>query len=235
MNLTGQVALVTGASRCKALAPPFAARSPPTGRRCVQPLAHVRRGVSLVRTPTEPDELARELTTLGVRTARSNGPQQSRRRCGCWTKPRCVSVRSASWSTTPCIRPTTATSGSTRRRSTRTAVNMRARCSGGGVRPPLRRGRRGRIINITPARGSDPCQTSRYGATKGLSRRSHAVSPAVAPKGITVNAVNPGPTDSGFTPQLRDVLYRGSQWDGSVRLQMPRVWWRGWRARTRAG
>jgi 3-oxoacyl-[acyl-carrier protein] reductase len=47
-----------------------------------------------------------------------------------------------------------------------------------------------------------------YGATKGaIDAFTRSLAPAVAAKGITVNAVNPGPTDSGWiTPQLRDVL-----------------------------
>jgi 3-oxoacyl-[acyl-carrier protein] reductase len=47
-----------------------------------------------------------------------------------------------------------------------------------------------------------------YSATKGaIEAFTRGVAPAVAPKGITVNAVNPGPTDSGWiTPELRDVL-----------------------------
>jgi NAD(P)-dependent dehydrogenase (short-subunit alcohol dehydrogenase family) len=47
-----------------------------------------------------------------------------------------------------------------------------------------------------------------YSATKGaIGAFTCGLAPAVAPRGITVNAVNPGPTDSGWiTRQLRDVL-----------------------------
>ena len=47
-----------------------------------------------------------------------------------------------------------------------------------------------------------------YGATKGaIEAFTRSLAPAVAPKGITVNAVDPGPTDSGWiTSELRDVL-----------------------------
>ena len=76
-----------------------------------------------------------------------------------------------------------------------------------------------------------------YSATKGaIGAFTRGLAPAVAPRGITVNAVNPGPTDSGWiTRQLRDVLLPRFRWDGWVHLEMLRVWWRGWRARTQAG
>jgi 3-oxoacyl-[acyl-carrier protein] reductase len=67
----------------------------------------------------------------------------------------------------------------------------------------------GRIINITSGRGLGPMSDElACGATKGAIKAfTRGVAPAVAPKGITVNAVNPGPTDSGWiTPQVRDVL-----------------------------
>jgi 3-oxoacyl-[acyl-carrier protein] reductase len=47
-----------------------------------------------------------------------------------------------------------------------------------------------------------------YSATKGaIGAFTRGLAPAVAPRGITVNADNPRPTDSGWiTRQLRDVL-----------------------------
>jgi 3-oxoacyl-[acyl-carrier protein] reductase len=67
----------------------------------------------------------------------------------------------------------------------------------------------GRIINITSGHGLGPMPDElAYGATKGaIEAVTRSLAPAVAARGITVNAVNPGPTDSGWiTPQLRDVL-----------------------------
>jgi 3-oxoacyl-[acyl-carrier protein] reductase len=47
-----------------------------------------------------------------------------------------------------------------------------------------------------------------YGATKGaIEAFTQSLAPVVAEKGITVNAVNPGPTDSGWiSSELRDQL-----------------------------
>jgi 3-oxoacyl-[acyl-carrier protein] reductase len=70
-------------------------------------------------------------------------------------------------------------------------------------------GEGGRIINITSGQGLGPMpEELAYGATKGaIEAFTRSLAPAVAPKGITVNAVDPGPTDSGWiTPELRDVL-----------------------------
>jgi 3-oxoacyl-[acyl-carrier protein] reductase len=73
----------------------------------------------------------------------------------------------------------------------------------------FRAGDRGRIINITSGQSLGPMPDElAYGATKGaIEAFTRSLAPAVAAKGITVNAVDPGPTDTGWiTPELRDVL-----------------------------
>jgi 3-oxoacyl-[acyl-carrier protein] reductase len=67
----------------------------------------------------------------------------------------------------------------------------------------------GRIINLTSGQGLGPMPDElAYGATKGaIEAFTRSLAPAVMSTGITVNAVNPGPTDSGWiNSELRDVL-----------------------------
>lgn len=67
----------------------------------------------------------------------------------------------------------------------------------------------GRIINMTSGQGLGPMPDElAYGATKGaIEAFTRSLAPAVMPLGITVNAVNPGPTDSGWIDSaLRGVL-----------------------------
>lgn len=65
----------------------------------------------------------------------------------------------------------------------------------------------GRIINLVTGSslGAMSCEIP-YATTKGaMETFTRTLAPAVAEKGITVNAVDPGPTDTGWmAPQLRD-------------------------------
>ena len=68
------------------------------------------------------------------------------------------------------------------------------------------RGDGGRIINLTSGQGLAPMPDElAYAATKGaLEALTLSLSAALAPKGITVNAVDPGATDTGWmTPELK--------------------------------
>lgn len=74
-------------------------------------------------------------------------------------------------------------------------------------------GRYGRIVSMTSGQGlgAMPDELA-YGATKGaIEAFTRSLAPAVMAKGITVNAVNPGPTDTGWIPSdLRDVIVANS-------------------------
>jgi 3-oxoacyl-[acyl-carrier protein] reductase len=73
----------------------------------------------------------------------------------------------------------------------------------------FRAGRGGRIINLTSgqSRGPMPGELA-YGATKGaIEAFTLSFSAVVAQRGITVNAVNPGPTETGWMDEeLRAML-----------------------------
>ncbi|MEO8372709.1 MAG: SDR family NAD(P)-dependent oxidoreductase [Candidatus Solibacter sp.] len=67
----------------------------------------------------------------------------------------------------------------------------------------------GRIINLTSGQGLGPLPNElAYAATKGgVDAFTLSLSAAVARRGITVNAVDPGPTDTGWmSAELRDSL-----------------------------
>ncbi|MCI0394812.1 MAG: SDR family oxidoreductase [Chloroflexi bacterium] len=67
----------------------------------------------------------------------------------------------------------------------------------------------GRIVNLTSGQGLSPMPGNLpYAATKGaIDAATFSLAPALAAKGITINAVDPGPTDTGWMSQeLRQEL-----------------------------
>ncbi|ASN04596.1 SDR family oxidoreductase [Virgibacillus necropolis] len=83
------------------------------------------------------------------------------------------------------------------------AVNMRATfllCVEFARRFKKAEGSAGRVINMTSGQAQGPMlEELAYGATKAaISGFTLTLSAEVAPLGITVNAVNPGPTDTGW-------------------------------------
>jgi 3-oxoacyl-[acyl-carrier protein] reductase len=89
------------------------------------------------------------------------------------------------------------------------AVNMRAAMLLAADFARRFTGNGGRIVNLTSGQGLGPMPDElAYGATKGaIETFTRGLAPAVAGKGITVNAVNPGPTDTGWiSPELRAEL-----------------------------
>jgi 3-oxoacyl-[acyl-carrier protein] reductase len=77
----------------------------------------------------------------------------------------------------------------------------------------FRGGAGGRIINLTsgPSLGPMPGELA-YAATKGaIEAFTRSLADALAPRGITVNAVNPGPTDTGWMSEdVKQAVLRAS-------------------------
>jgi 3-oxoacyl-[acyl-carrier protein] reductase len=74
-------------------------------------------------------------------------------------------------------------------------------------------GRSARIVNITSGQGLGPMPSElAYAATKGgLDALTLSMSPALAPLGITINAVDPGATDTGWmSADFKQFLERGA-------------------------
>jgi 3-oxoacyl-[acyl-carrier protein] reductase len=67
----------------------------------------------------------------------------------------------------------------------------------------------GRVVNMTSGQGQGPMPGElAYAASKGaVEAFTTSVSPTLAARGITINAVNPGPTDTGWmSEELKEVL-----------------------------
>lgn len=163
---------------------------------------------------SEPEELERELTRAGVRAAAIecdlSDPEAPARlldtveeRLG----PVSTLVNNAAYSTTDGYERLDAAT-----LDAHYAVNMRGAMlltAEFARRFVPGEGRYGRVVNLTSGQGLGPMPDElAYGATKGaIEAFTRSLTPAVAAKGITVNAVNPGPTDSGWIPEeLRETL-----------------------------
>jgi 3-oxoacyl-[acyl-carrier protein] reductase len=213
LPLTGQVALVTGASRrqgigaaiCRALAE----------RGADVALSHWLRydaAFPWAGGPDEPDELAAELDSLGVRAvaikwdlARADAVESLLDIAEARLGPISILVNNAAYSTNEGYERLDAATI-----DAHYAVNLRATMLLSAAFARRFAGERpGRIINLTSGQSLGPMPDElAYAATKGaVEAFTRSLAPAVAAKGITVNAINPGPTDSGWiSPALRAEL-----------------------------
>jgi len=95
------------------------------------------------------------------------------------------------------------------------AVNMRgAFLLSVGFAKSFTKGAGGRIINLSSGQGSGPMPNElAYAATKGaVEAFTRTLAHEVARRGITVNAVDPGATDTGWmTPEFKQELAAASQ------------------------
>jgi 3-oxoacyl-[acyl-carrier protein] reductase len=212
-DLAGQVALVTGATRrrgigaavCRALA----------DRGADVAFSHWRpydAAFPWAGAPREPEGLEGELRQRGVRAvaiecdlAQPDAPQRLLDTVREQLGPIHILVNNAAHSTRDGYEQLDAATI-----DAHYAVNMRAamllavefarRFPAGGP---------GRIINLTSGQSLGPMpEELAYAATKGaIDIFTRSLAPAVAGKGITVNSVDPGPTDTGWiTPELREWL-----------------------------
>ena len=211
-DMTGAIALVTGASRlrgigaavCRALAlrgadvafshwRPYDAAFPWAG------------------TASEPDELAAELTALGARAvgiacdlADPEGPDTLLAAAEDRLGPVSILINNAAYSTNDGYERLDAAT-----LDAHYAVNVRGTFLLSVAFARRFSGNSGRIISLTSGQSLGPMPGElAYAATKGaIEAFTRSLAPSVAPKGITVNAVNPGPTDTGWiTPDLREAL-----------------------------
>jgi len=212
-TLSGKVALVTGATRLTGL-----------GAAIAQALAHAGADIGFGYFPdydrqqpwgvqeSEPQELLAHLRALGVRAvgfevdlARPTGPTELFTEVQDALGPVHILVNNAAYSTVAPIEQLTAEVLDRHYR-----VNLRATallCAEFVQRHPSGTG--GRIINLTSGQGVAPMPSElAYAATKGgIDALTRSLSVAVAGRGITVNAVDPGPTETGWISQeLREAL-----------------------------
>ena len=212
-DLTGQVALVTGASRLQgigaAICRALAARGANVG------FSHWRpydAAFPWSGAQSEPDDLQRELTRLGVVAVAiecdlrdADAATRLLDDVGACLGSISVLVNNAAYSTNDGYERLDAATI-----DAHYSVNMRAAMLlAAEFARRFAAGDGGRIINITSGQSLGPMPDElAYGATKGaIEAFTRSLAAGVAAKGITVNAVNPGPTDSGWiSPDLRSTL-----------------------------
>jgi 3-oxoacyl-[acyl-carrier protein] reductase len=71
------------------------------------------------------------------------------------------------------------------------------------------RGSGGRVVNFSSGQhlGPMPDELAYAGSKGAIIAFSTSIAPSLARRGITINVVNPGPTDTGWmTPDLRDAI-----------------------------
>jgi 3-oxoacyl-[acyl-carrier protein] reductase len=211
--LSGRVALVTGASRQQGIGAAICHALAERGADVA--FSHWLRydaAFPWAGGPEEPDELAAELGSLGVRTvaikwnlARADTVESLLEIAEARLGPLSILVNNAAYSTSDGYERLDAATI-----DAHVAVNLRATMllSAAFARRFAWDGP-GRIINLTSGQSLGPMPDElAYGATKGaIEAFTRSLAPAVAAKGITVNAVNPGPTDTGWiSPDLRAEL-----------------------------
>jgi 3-oxoacyl-[acyl-carrier protein] reductase len=203
-SLAKKVALVTGVTRRQGIGAAIAIALARAGADvCTAYYRPYDRTMPWGVTDSEPEEIVHELCAIGIRAhgfeidlGQPDGPatlfQKAHERFGHID----VLVNNAAYST-----ETTVETMSPTDLDRHYAVNLRAvmLLSVEFIRAFPARGI-GRIVNLTSGQGISPMPDElAYAATKGgVESFTLSLSAAVASRGITVNAVDPGPTDTGW-------------------------------------
>ncbi|HYF79952.1 MAG TPA: SDR family oxidoreductase [Symbiobacteriaceae bacterium] len=212
-RLTGRIAVVTGVSRSIGIGAAICRQLAADGAHVF--FAYWRPYDEVMPWGAEPEFPARfedELQLLGVRAAglevdlsASSAPRQLLDAVDAALGAPSILVNNAAYSTmTPFTELTPANLDA------HYAVNVRATCMlSAEFARRFRGGTGGRIISMTSGQSLGPMPDElAYVATKGaVEAFTVSLAPAVAPLGITVNAVNPGPVDTGYMDEkMREAL-----------------------------
>jgi 3-oxoacyl-[acyl-carrier protein] reductase len=211
-ELAGAVALVTGATRLQAIGAAICRAL--SARGAAVAFSHWRpydAAFPWAGAPGEPEQLAQELRQAGVGAAAiecdlsdATAPARLLDAVQATLGAPTILVNNAAYSTNDGFQQLDAATI-----DAHYAVNMRGAMLLSVEFARRFTGEQGRIINMTSGQGLGPMPDElAYGATKGaIEAFTRSLAPAVAVKGITVNAVNPGPTDSGWiSPELKAEL-----------------------------
>lgn len=203
-ELAGRVALVTGATRLRgigaAICRALAARGADIG---FSHWSAYDAGFPWAPEADEPERLRDELRAAGVRAeavavdlADPAGPERLLDAATARLGPLAILVNNAAYSTNDGWERLDAAT-----LDAHYAVNLRATAllSVGFLRR-FEGSAGGRIVNMSSGQGRGPMpEELAYAASKGaIEAFTVSLSPAAAERGVTVNAVNPGPTDSGW-------------------------------------
>lgn len=223
--LSGKVALITGVSRRQGIGAAIAMELARSGADvCTAYYRAYDREMPWGIDESEPDSILADLRTTGVRVHGVEidlGLPEAPRRLFEMARARFgqvdILVNNAAYSKETTIATTTSTDLDSHYAVNVRAVTMLSLEFIRGFVP----GGAGRIINITSGQGLAPMPHDlAYAATKGaIDALTLSLSAAVARLGITVNALDPGPTDTGWMQsELRESLLKTAS---AGRLGMP--------------
>ncbi|WP_029421341.1 SDR family oxidoreductase [Alicyclobacillus macrosporangiidus] len=202
-RLAGRIAIVTGASRRRGIGTAICRALARDGADIL--FTHWKRYDREMEWGADenwPEELVRELSAIGVRAAhlevdlaKSDAPSRILDETITILGAPSILVNNATHSTSDGFQKLNAEI-----LDAHYAVNVRGTCLLCAEFARRYRGGGGRIINMISGQDKGPMRGElAYAATKGaISAFTVSLAAEVAPLGITVNAVDPGPTDSGW-------------------------------------